>query len=796
MPIEVGSVLVQQGGVLTHQPTTSNQVYSLVMTVTNNLVVDALSRIDASGNGYLPGYTAGNSTNGAAYYNTGGSYGGLGWSISPGIANAVYGDYHYPTEPGSGSGIYSGTASGGGLIQIAAGSAEIDGLVIANGADGSFVGGSGGGIYLKVGALSGGGSIGVNGGNGTNSAGGGGGRVAVLYGSVIGMDMSSNVTADAGVGPHDGDGSVGTVYLKQTGQPDELLITGHGRPAALWTPLGLATDATFQVDTLEVVGTNANAAPAHQMPMEVGTVMLQSGGVLTHQPTTTNQVYSLVLTVSNSLVVDSSSRIDVTGRGYIGGYTLGNLTNGAASGVAGGSYGGLGASQGSSIANAVYGNFRYPMEPGSGSGNAGSSIIAGGGLAQITALAAQIDGAILANGSNDGYGGGSGGGIYLNVGTLSGAGQINANGGGGASYCGGGGGRVAIVYGTTNGFNLYNNVAVDAGTGTAGRNGSEGTLYFQQNGQPGQLVITGHGTPGSLWTPLGQTTDTVFQVDSLLLSGSNTIALTAAGAPISARNVSVVNGATLSHLPATTNEVFSLDLTVSGTLLVDATSSINVSGCGYLPGYTFGNTTVGGASDAAGGSYGGLGGGNSTSTPNMTYGDYRNPNELGSGSGTFVAGVPGGGLARITADIAEIEGSILANGSNGGLGGSSGGGIYLNVGTLSGGGLISANGGNAAAYFAGGGGRVAIIYGVTNGFNLSSNVTVDPGVSGAGDGAEGTVYLQQFGQLGQLFITSHHGTNVGQWTPLGQATDTNFPVDTMIIRGSNVVAAPGYVIPI
>ncbi len=56
---------------LTHQAAGSVQTYSLMLTITNNLVVDATSSINVSGRGYSPGYTVGNTNAGAS-----GAYGG------------------------------------------------------------------------------------------------------------------------------------------------------------------------------------------------------------------------------------------------------------------------------------------------------------------------------------------------------------------------------------------------------------------------------------------------------------------------------------------------------------------------------------------------------------------------------------------------------------------------------------------------------------------------------------------------------------------------------------------------
>ena len=106
---------------------------------------------------------------------------------------------------------------------------------------------------------------------------------------------------------------------------------------------------------------------------------------------------------------------------------------------------------------------------------------------------------------------------------------------------------------------------------------------------------------------------------------------------------------------------------------------------------------------------------------------------------------PGGGLVRITAGAATIDGAIRANGAGNGASGGSGGGILLNAGTLAGAGSISANGGAAwgnGAPASGGGGRVALAYGLNSGFDIVNNVMAIGAAHGA-VGAVGTVYLSQ-----------------------------------------------------
>ncbi len=500
MPIQAGSIAVVNGAVLTHQPTTLAQEYSLRLAITNSLLVDSNSVIDVSGRGYindgaLGALTLGNTNTGAASGRSGGSYGGLGAPASNGQGNSTYGDYHNPNELGSaGAGTHANGGAGGGLVRISAASAHIDGALLANGANAADSGdyggggGSGGGVWLNVGSLRGGGLIAANGGSGiTWGVAGGGGRVALYYGTVNGFDLTNRVTAHGGRG--NGAGAVGTVYLKQNGALGQLLLASHDTPAGAWTPLGLASDSMFGAEDLVISGTNVVAMPAHQMPIQANTVAVLDGALLTHQPTTAAQEFSLRLSITNSLVVDSNSAVNVSGRGYTDGYTVGDTTSGAATGRSGGSYGGLGASA-SGQSNPVYGDYHYPNELGSGGAGSYGNGGTGGGLVHIGAGSAQVDGQILANGANAvdhgdyGGGGGSGGGILLNVGSLSGGGLIAANGGAPADWgAAGGGGRVAVY---SSGLTFPRaNVAANAGAG-----GPAGA-------QPGTVLFS--ATPYFLW---------------------------------------------------------------------------------------------------------------------------------------------------------------------------------------------------------------------------------------------------------------------------------------------------------
>jgi len=78
--------------------------------------------------------------------------------------------------------------------------------------------------------------------------------------------------------------------------------------------------------------------------------------------------------------------------------------------------------------------------------------------------------------------GGSGGGIRIDVGSLSGTGAISANGSAGVASggSGGGGGRVAIYYQDAAGFDLTTKVTAFGGTGSGAPNGGAGTVFLEQ----------------------------------------------------------------------------------------------------------------------------------------------------------------------------------------------------------------------------------------------------------------------------------------------------------------------------
>jgi RHS repeat-associated protein len=832
------------GAILTHDADTASQVHQLDLTASNQVIVDGTSKIDVSGKGYLPGYTTGNTMVGGAVGFGGGSYGGVA-STRGGSASFVYGDYANPDEPGSGGGF----TAGGGLIRITAASLTLDGQILADGIGGNGTG-SGGGIWISTESIRGGGSIIAGGGNSSFGA-GGGGRVAIYSADTSGFD-TSHITVPGGFGAQDSQpGGPGTIYIRDTNAQAGTLIFDAAAGGTGWSVVGLAGQNTVTIpDSIVVRGEGTYVRPEHlgmtlqvqgdltveesgnlvgvDGPVSVGgatrvvsggllevtgmfdgslaitvdggtlsgghliapSTAVIDGGVLTSPATTSATVSSLVLEITETLLVDGTSKIDVSGKGYLPGYTTGNTMVGGAVGFGGGSYGGVASTRGGS-ASAVYGDYTNPDEPGSGGG-----FTAGGGLIRITAASLTLDGQIRADGSG-GNGTGSGGGIWISTDSIRGGGSIIAA-GGNSSFGAGGGGRVAVYSADTSGFDT-SHIAVPGGFGAQdSQPGGPGTIYIRDtNAQAGTLIFdaAGGGTGWSVVGLPGQNTVTI--PDNIVVRGEGTnvrpehlgmtlqvqgdltveesgnlvgvdghvsvggasrvvsggllevtgifdgsLAITVDGGTLSgghliAPSAAVIDGGVLTSPATTTATVSGLVLEIKATLLVDGTSKIDVSGKGYLPGYTTGNTTVGGAVGFGGGSYGGVASTRGGSA-SAVFGDYADPDEPGSGGGITA----GGGLIRITAASLTLDGQIRADGS-GGNGTGSGGGIWISTDSIRGGGSIIAAGGNSS-FGAGGGGRVAVYSADTSGFD-TSHIAV-PGGFGAQDsqpGGPGTIHIVQ-----------------------------------------------------
>jgi RHS repeat-associated protein len=580
-----------------------------------------------------------------------------------------------------------------------------------------------------------------------------------------------NIRVYGGQQVRSGQGGAGTIYLKTGNQPGELRVGNGGSTEAVGIVyLGTAGDSVFRADRLTISGTNLWVMTEHQMPIEVGELSVLNGAVLTHAPATEETTSFLDIRVANTFRLDVSSRVDVNARGYLPGRTLGNQVVGAASVSAGGSYGGLGGrGYHSGTPNRVYGDYRNPNEHGTGGSYGG----AGGGLVRISASTIDLDGIITANGSYAGFNtpGGSGGGVCLQAGTLRGQGIIRANGATG-DYDGGagGGGRIAVYYDIDEGF-AWTNATAYGGYAQRSSLGGAGTVFFQQTGREGFLLVENRSELNKRGiTPLGLPEMDRFQADTVVISGTNTTVIPEHPMMLNMHNLSVVNGALITHPPATTEAEYYLALSVKTNFLLDAASTILADGLGYLPGRTAGNLTEGAATANSGGSHGGLGGlGYYGGTPNGLYDELRAPTFPGAGAGN---GGRGGGVVRLSAGQAQLEGVISANGVGAGFNtsGGAGGSLLINALSLAGNGILRADGGPGDYDGGGGGGGRVAIYAAANTLT-ATNVTANGGPAGRSQpGATGTVYYA----TAPFFVLNEpqadsvvHGVTALRWNALG-----------------------------
>ncbi|QQD21126.1 hypothetical protein GJQ54_04770 [Oceanospirillaceae bacterium ASx5O] len=167
-------------GTITHS---AGNAAGTQLDVAGKLHITDTGLIDISGKGRIFVYDADQNSQG-------GSHGGLGIKAA---ANSEYGQRDFPRDIGAaGKSKYStySSGSGGGAVYIKADQLQLDGNILAKGADGynttsSYYGaGAGGSVLIELsettGSFSGSGAVSVSGGTAKNGIHGGGGRIAVL----------------------------------------------------------------------------------------------------------------------------------------------------------------------------------------------------------------------------------------------------------------------------------------------------------------------------------------------------------------------------------------------------------------------------------------------------------------------------------------------------------------------------------------------------------------------------------------------------------------------------------------
>lgn len=466
-------VTVMADGVLSHTAATITTETRMALTA-DSIVVDGA--IDVRGRGYVggcffdngcPGTTFGRTIGNTAGGNGSASHGGIG----RGGAGPVYGDFAEPITLGSGGGGGGIGGAGGGAVWLDAAIVTVRGAIRADAGDepgdhDEFIGGppdvpgnggSGGSIFVRADVLDLSGTLSARGGDSSPAAtarhGGGGGRIAVVAGS---LSLSGVLAVAGGVSKSTvlgSDGAVGTLFIDEPLAGPTLIV--DDAVGDVDNPVfGSSTTVPFVGRGDVHVVLRGKARVTLHAPLVAASLSLEDTSLLTHPATTAALERGLVVTVQD-LLIGAGARVDVSGRGYLGTTTIGNVfgANGTAGQRAGGSHGG----RGGGIPGRVYGDPFAPSALGAGGGNSGEVSSdrggAGGGRIRIDADACVIEGALRADGAAGpagSAGGGAGGSIWIRSDLIEGSGAISADGGAGGptnTAGGGSGGRIRLESG-------------------------------------------------------------------------------------------------------------------------------------------------------------------------------------------------------------------------------------------------------------------------------------------------------------------------------------------------------------
>jgi hypothetical protein len=247
-----------------------------------------------------------------------------------------------------------------------------------------------------------------------------------------------------------------------------------------------------------------------------------------------------------------------------------------------------------------------------------------------------------------------------------------------------------------------------------------------------------------------------------------------------------------------------LSIVASGAVVVESGGIVSATSKGY-PGGT--STTSGGApvgllgsTRDAGGSHGGVGAIRDLGTPGATYGSVYLPH-LGGGGGSFddEPGAAGGGVLEVRASELVLEGVIESRGGEGEWWGGSrrtggaGGSVVIDVGTLSGSGLVDASGGDHRGRYtctafagAGGGGRVALYATTLAGFDPSVQARA---WGGGVYNCDGTSWNNRYAGAGTIYVKTPSSPYGHLYAIQRPGTNTTTPTTPLAVIGSGTVGA-------
>jgi|GEM_PF-2890437 len=246
-------------------------------------------------------------------------------------------------------------------------------------------------------------------------------------------------------------------------------------------------------------------------------------------------------------------------------------------------------------------------------------------------------------------------------------------------------------------------------------------------------------------------------------------------------NIDLRNGSNVDHQDGYSDSVGLKGIHwVANSVYIDASSQIDISDDGIL----FNES----AGLISGGSYGGIGAGDS----NNAYGNLFDPVDYGTGGrgNDDAQSTRGGGVFHLVANSLVLNGSILADGESADepeLGGGSGGSIYIDVGQLNGFGEISAQGGSSDDGIDGAGGRIAVYYSAINEGDVLDFNDISAR-SGGSNATPGTTYIKNKNTLQTDIRFNGEGTDTDPiYIDEGIDENTNLYLDEVnVIVGSEV----------
>lgn len=746
----------------------------------------------------------------------------------------------------------TGGTGGGAIHLVVENELTLEGTISANAGPGGpdkFGGGAGGSLWIETGRLAGHGALRATGSDGAGAGGGGGGgRIAVYYREAAEYAGFPDCTVAGGGGGGEPSGQPGTLGFfdvsRDNGQPSlyvprdrfayppqavvRLAHVSVGTTTAPEARLELGDGGQFTADGMGITnglvragqgsllnwvgdvrlgpagvfvlggGSTLNVGGTLSLPEPTSLLLVQARNV-TGQVDGRWQAVGTTIQASN-VIVSSGARISADAQGYVGAYGQAGLGPGANGAVGAGGHGGTGAAAGAG--GPAYGSSLQPRDVGSSGGGvyvdgwrAGTGGTGGGAIHLVVRNHLTLDGSISANagpGEPDKFGGGAGGSLWVETGTLEGGGQFSATGSDGGEHSGGGGGgRIAVYYRAATAFTGYTNATVAAGGGPAP--GQPGTLLFADISRGVArpwFLVPGHrfefpaeaaagaltlglagGTPVTLDLPA----DGVLRLDDDLTVANGTVLTLGGGASLNVGGRLTICDTNSTILVLGKNIYGPVDgrwAGAGGTILASEVTigpgaRLTADGQGYNGGYGYRGYGPGANGPVGGGSHGGRGveGG-------PTYGSADFPVDLGSaGGGDYTSGWfsgtggSGGGALRLAVrNTLVVDGALTVNGLDAGwgneAGGGAGGSLWIDARALGGGGLISAAGGLGRSR-AGGGGRIAL-YSVLRDF--PGTITVAGG-SGEVAAQEGTLVLgsQPVFRWAPTMPSAFHGTQALAW---------------------------------